>query len=217
MPDSDGYDRTMFEPVNPVTTLVAGCALSMEGTTMTSTKAPVAKPAPKVANPSYRILVRILATKAGWKLSQPATNTDLFTKGDTQVALHYSKAQVVTKGEVVKGDKHSDLFTKGLDKFPQALTTLVGKPWTGTLISRFKDSDVAPVLSSGKGLALIKEVATKAPVASSAPKPSGKGKATSARGKAAVAAHKAASAPKPTGPTSAQRQAAKDQEHIEQM
>ena len=70
----------------------------------------------------YRILVRIKAAKAQWKVATKG-NTDLFTKGDTKVAIHHSN-HIAVGVEMVKGDTHTVAKPKG--KWFQAQEWLTG-------------------------------------------------------------------------------------------
>lgn len=69
----------------------------------------------------YRVAIREIARKAGWKFSQIANETDRFERtvgeGDdavtTVVDVHHSAKDYVVEAEKVEGDSHSWLTSEG--------------------------------------------------------------------------------------------------------
>ena len=78
---------------------------------------PAPKPAPKAeptvrgSKEQYRVLVRLLAVEAGWKVTSKE-GADTFAKGNTTIAVHH-KNHIAVAAERVVGDKHEAAPRKG--------------------------------------------------------------------------------------------------------
>lgn len=187
--------------------------------TNTSTaKASTAKAQTLTPGQVYRIALRAKAVQLGWTFSQLSTsNTDSFTKGEVTIHVHHSAADILTGGQVTDGKALDSL--KGTGKWEQAQAKLSGSKWNGkrVVLSKADRAALAAAHPLGKGLGLIKGTAAKAPKVST-PKVTA---VTAAKVSTPKAAPKASTAkvvaPKATGPTNADRQAAKDAQHVQDM
>jgi hypothetical protein len=125
----------------------------------------------------YRLFVRLEAAGHSnpWKVSQPSTYTDKFTRGDVTLWVDYSKAHVVTKAHKGIGDGPLISVVEGKDKFQQVLAILLDQPgYSKTICSQFKGLETK--LATPKGAMVIKVIEVKVETPKATPKATPKDK-----------------------------------------